>query len=198
VNETQQQPTDPARGDEAHATIDPHAPPAFVSFTEVLGYLRTLPGPCLPPVGAGAFDVLYASVREVVVWYAPARDGQTAREVAIPCAPLDAAWGALRDAGAVAEAALCELAGGAAGGRWLLVVLAQLPLAQVHADADGAYTLLWPATHLSSSALTADMGAVPADIAATHPADMDATAPPALVAQRATLSASQRAEADAG
>ena len=151
VSDLQHQPTDEAQTDDAQsdgardASVAPSAAPAFLAFDDVLRYLRALSGPCAPPVGAGAFDVLYASAREGVVWYAPAREGQAPREVAIPCAPLDAAWGALRDTRAVAEATLCELAGGAAGGRWLLVVLAQLPLAQVRADADGAYTLAWAA-----------------------------------------------------
>ncbi len=144
MNDTHDQPADPpdeARADAFNQTSAPPCP--VVAFADFLRYLRTLTGPCIPPIGAGEFDVLYASQREVVVWYAPAREGQTAREVAIPCAPLVAAWGALRDERAVAEARLCALAGGAAGGRWLLVLLAQLPTAQVQADADGVYTLVW-------------------------------------------------------
>jgi len=163
VSETHHQPTDEAHEHLSSAAATPVAPHIFMAFEDILRYLRGLPGPCVPPTGAGAFDVLYASAREVVVWYAPARDreGQAAREVAIPCAPLDAAWGALRDGRAVAEATLCQFAGGAAGGRWLLVILAQLPQAQVRADADGAYTLAWAPTHASDTAQDAAQGAAP-------------------------------------
>lgn len=151
MSDTHHQPTDEAQEGVSSAATTV-ASYTIVTFADVLRYLRGLSGPCVPPIGAGAFDVLYASAREVVVWYAPAREGQAPREVAIPCAPLDAAWGALRDAQAVAEASLCELAGGAAGGRWLLVVLAQLPMTQVRADADGAYTLAWSATSSTDAA----------------------------------------------
>ncbi|HLY32055.1 MAG TPA: hypothetical protein VKQ36_13575, partial [Ktedonobacterales bacterium] len=105
-------------------------------------YLRTHVGPCEPPVGVGAFDILYASAREVVVWYSPSREGQQAREVAIPCEPLRAAWEALLTGEPLSEGILCELAGGVAGGRWLLVTLAQLPHVQTLADADGALSLV--------------------------------------------------------
>ena len=161
MSDTHHQPTDEARNDVSIAADTPAAPHALLAFDDILRYLRGLPGPCVPPIGAGAFDVLYASPREVVVWYAPAREGQAAREVAIPCAPLDAAWGALRDGRAVAEATLCEFAGGAAGGRWLLVILAQLPQAQVRADADGAYTLAWAPTHAADTTEDANQDEAP-------------------------------------
>src|SRR5215472_2097530 len=93
----------------------------------LLARLRTLAAPCEPPIGVGAFDVLYASAREVVVWYSPARAEHHAGEVAIPTARLAAAWAALTAGGALDEAELERLGGGAAGGRWLLAILAQLP-----------------------------------------------------------------------
>lgn len=133
-----------AAGRRGDATPDPGP---CVAFADVLRFLRGMPGPCAPPVGVGDFDVLYASPREVVVWYAPAREGQSAREVAIPCQPLEAAWGALRDSQTLDEPTLCQFAGGVAGGRWLLVILAQLPQAQAHVTDDGALTLVWGPEH---------------------------------------------------
>ncbi len=100
-------------------------------------------GPCKPPVGAGSFEILYANTHEVVVWYAPMREGQQAREVAIPCALLLAAWETLMKGEPLTEATLCTLAGGAAGGRWLLVTLAQLPQVSLLADDEGALSLVW-------------------------------------------------------
>ncbi|HEY7094421.1 MAG TPA: hypothetical protein VH393_14645 [Ktedonobacterales bacterium] len=93
----------------------------------VLRALRTLERTCEPPVGVGAFDVLYASAVEVVVWYSPARPEHHPGEVAIPTAWLAAAWTMLIGGARLEEAALEELGQGSAGGRWLLAVLAQIP-----------------------------------------------------------------------
>jgi hypothetical protein len=89
--------------------------------------LRLLEQTCEPPIGVGAFDVLYASAVEVVVWYAPARPEHHPGEVAIPTAWLAAAWAALVGGARLEEAALEQLGQGMAGGRWLLAVLAQIP-----------------------------------------------------------------------
>jgi hypothetical protein len=105
----------------------PEGPAHDAAFADLLRALRTLPGPCAPPVGAGAFDILYASEREVVVWYQSARDGVEQREVTIPGALLRAAWALTLQGAPVEEAALRALATGAAGGRWLLALLAQVP-----------------------------------------------------------------------
>lgn len=119
------------------------------AFAELLGSLRVVPGPCAPPVGEGAFDILYASAREIVVWYIPAKDGVEQREVAIPARLARVAWETLRRGEPVDEAALRELAAGAAGGRWLLALFAQLPAVEVRAAAApdgadaGAVTLRW-------------------------------------------------------
>jgi hypothetical protein len=94
---------------------------------ELLRALRLLERTCEPPVGVGAFDVLYASAVEVVVWYSPARPEHHSGEVAIPTAWLAAAWTALVGGARLEEPALKELGQGAAGGRWLLALLAQLP-----------------------------------------------------------------------
>ncbi|HEY7780268.1 MAG TPA: hypothetical protein VIC85_08665 [Ktedonobacterales bacterium] len=109
-------------------------------FGEVLVWLRERPHPCAPPIGVGAFDVLYASAREIVVWYSPARDGHRAGEVTIPSARLAAAWDALQSGTHLDEAALTQLGAGIAGGRWLLAVLAQLPGVHVQSD---PLTLTW-------------------------------------------------------
>jgi hypothetical protein len=100
-------------------------PPA--DFAAVLRYLRALAEPCEPPVGVGAFDVLCASERHILVWYSPAREGHEAREYAIPTPALAAAWSALRAGEPLTEPALAALGGSAAVGRWLLALLAQLP-----------------------------------------------------------------------
>lgn len=100
---------------------------AASDFEAVLRHLRRLDSSCEPPIGVGSFDVLYASEREVVVWYSPARETHRAGEVAISCAWLAAAWAALAAGEALDEAALEAICGGTAGGRWLLAVLAQLP-----------------------------------------------------------------------
>ena len=94
---------------------------------DLLRCLRALEGPCEPPIGVGAFDILYASAVEVVVWYSPARPEHYPGEVAIPTAWLAAAWALLVGGARLEETALAELGRGAAGGRWLLAVLAQLP-----------------------------------------------------------------------
>jgi hypothetical protein len=94
---------------------------------ELLRALRLLERTCEPPIGVGAFEVLYASAVEVVVWYSPARPEHRSGEVAIPTAWLAAAWGALLGGARLEEAALEEMGQGVAGGRWLLAVLAQIP-----------------------------------------------------------------------
>jgi hypothetical protein len=103
-------------------------------FEHVLAWLRGLAWPCAPPIGVGEFEVLYASDAEVVVWYSPAREGHRAGEIAIPCARLVAAWQRLTAGDALDEAALADLGAGAAGGRWLLALLAQLPGARVQPE----------------------------------------------------------------
>lgn len=97
------------------------------SFDAVLRHLRALAAPCEPPVGVGSFLLLYASEREVVVWYCPVREEHVEREVAIPCAPLLAAWAALKTGERLDEPTLVEIGGNHAMGRWLLALLAQLP-----------------------------------------------------------------------
>ena len=107
----------------------------------LLRTLRALPGPCAPPVGEGAFDILYASAREIVVWFVSAKEGASQREVAIPTRLARDAWEIIRRGEPVDEAALRALADGAAGGRWLLALFAQLPGVEVRntsANADGA------------------------------------------------------------
>lgn len=137
--------------DEPHGTGEPDgtggapnggAHPALQSaaFVAVLQHLRGLALPCFPPVGVGSFDVLYASDREVVVWYSPAREEHRAGEVAIPCARLAAAWSALTLGEPLDEAALERCGEGVAGGRWLLALLAQLPGVRVQPD---PLTLAW-------------------------------------------------------
>jgi hypothetical protein len=93
----------------------------------ILRCLRALERTCEPPIGVGAFDVLYASAVEVVVWYSPARPEHRSGEVAIPTAWLAAAWAALVGGARLEEATLEEFGQGSAGGRWLLAVLAQIP-----------------------------------------------------------------------
>lgn len=97
----------------------------------LLGFLRGLAGSCEPPVGVGSFVVLYASEREVVVWYSPVREEHREGEVAIPCRWVGAAWGALVAGQVLDEAALEALGEGPAGGRWLLALLAQAPGVEV-------------------------------------------------------------------
>jgi hypothetical protein len=93
----------------------------------ILRSLRALERTCEPPIGVGAFDVLYASAVEVVVWYSPTRPEHRSGEVAIPTARLAAAWIALVGGARLEEPALEELGQGVAGGRWLLALLAQIP-----------------------------------------------------------------------
>lgn len=106
-------------------------------FVALLRSLRTLPGPCAPPVGEGAFDILYASAREIVVWFTSAKDGVGQKEVAIPTRLACAAWELLLRGEPVDEAALRAIAAGLAGGRWLLALLAQLPTVEVRSAAAG-------------------------------------------------------------
>ena len=103
-------------------------------FESVLRFLRTLAEPCAPPTGAGGFDVLYASAREVVVWYSPARDGQSPREIAIPAETLAAAWGTLCAGALLDEVALADFGLGPAGIQWVLALLAQIPGVQVRQE----------------------------------------------------------------
>lgn len=111
-----------ARNADAHADQPP-------DFAALLAQLRTVEPPCLSPTGAGSFDILYASEREIAVWYSPPREGQEAHELIIPGAMLLAAWQAFtqatQQARALDERELCALAGGAFGGRWLAALLAQ-------------------------------------------------------------------------
>jgi hypothetical protein len=113
--------------DDAEGNAAPPDAEFDTAFAALLRALRALPGPCAPPVGVGTFDILYASEREVVVWYAPARDGVEQREVAIPCALLRSAWSLALRGTPVDEAALRALAPGRAGAHWLLALLAQVP-----------------------------------------------------------------------
>jgi hypothetical protein len=112
------------------------------AFAGLLRALRALPGPCAPPVGAGAFDILFACEREVVVWYAPARDGRedtVQREVSIPGGLVRAAWALTLRGEPVDEAALRALAASAGRGRWLLALLAQVPGVETrHAESPDA------------------------------------------------------------
>jgi hypothetical protein len=103
-------------------------------FESVLRFLRTLAEPCAPPTGAGGFDVLYASAREVVVWYSPARDGQSPREIAIPAETLAAAWSTLCAGALLDEIALADFGLGPAGIQWVLALLAQIPGVQVRQE----------------------------------------------------------------
>jgi hypothetical protein len=105
-----------------------------VEFESVLRYLRTLAEPCAPPTGSGGFDVLYASPLEVVVWYTPARDGQAAREIAIPAELLSTAWGMLCAGGLLDEVTLSSYGLGPAGIQWVLALLAQIPGVQVRQE----------------------------------------------------------------
>lgn len=120
---------------------DPYDPPEWPSaLQDVLAYLRRLASSCEPPVGVGAFDVLYANAHEVVVWYSPVRPEQRCGEVVIQTAWLAAAWSALADGGQLDEPALNEIGAGRWGGRWLLALLAQLPGVRVH---DDPLSLVW-------------------------------------------------------
>jgi hypothetical protein len=100
----------------------------------VLRYLRALANTCEPPIGVGSFDVLYASQREIVVWYSPARDDHHEGEVSIPTIWLATAWTSLVAGSALDEETLCRIGSGLAGGRWLLALLAQLPGVRVREE----------------------------------------------------------------
>lgn len=117
-------------------------------FESILRYLRTLAEPCAPPKGAGGFDVLYASAYEVVVWYSPARDDQTAREIAIPAEVLAAAWQALCAGALLDETALLALGLGSAGAHWVIALLAQIPGVQVRQE---PLALAWALLAVTSS-----------------------------------------------
>jgi hypothetical protein len=135
------------------------------AFAALLRMLRALPGPCAPPIGEGAFDILYASAREIVVWFVSAKDGIEQKEVAIPARLAQRAWKIMRRGEPVDEAKLRAIAAGASGGRWLLALFAQLPTVEVRSasasddtsdvgDASHAVTLVWRgdpgAAHASS------------------------------------------------
>lgn len=130
-------------------------------FDGVLRFLRALATSCEPPVGVGTFDVLYASTKEVVVWYSPARQEHTPGEVTIPCARLAAAWAALAAGGVLDEPTLERVGGGASGGRWLLAVLALLPSVCVR---ENPLTLVWvpeAAPDVSTAPVTAVVTVAP-------------------------------------
>jgi hypothetical protein len=109
-------------------------PARIEDFAGVLRHLRGLGAPCEPPIGVGSFLLLYASEREVVVWYSPAREQHREGEVAIPSARIAAAWQALTSGAILDERALEDYGQGPAGGRWLLALLAQIPGVAVRAD----------------------------------------------------------------
>lgn len=114
------------------------------TFGALLRSLRAVPGPCAPPIGEGAFDILYASAREIVVWFVSAKDGVEQREVAIPARLARLAWEVIRRGEPVDEATLRTVAAGAYGGRWLLALFAQLPSVETRSDPESdAVTLLW-------------------------------------------------------
>lgn len=132
----------------ASAADDPTDDAADVTFAALLAALRALPGPCAPPIGEGAFDILYASAREIVVWFVSAKDGAAQREVAIPARLAREAWALIRQGAPVDEAMLRAIAAGAAGGRWLLALFAQLPGVEVREaeqveQAEQGVTLCW-------------------------------------------------------
>ena len=94
----------------------------------VLCYLRGLGDPCLPPIGAGSFLLLYANIVEVVVWFDPAREhGRSPGEVAIPSSLLCSAWTSLVSGETLDLLALARIAGGPAGAHWLLALLSLVP-----------------------------------------------------------------------
>ena len=119
------------------------------ALATLLRSLRAIPGPCAPPIGEGAFDILYASAREIVVWFVSAKDGVEQKEVAIPTRLAREAWEVIQRGEPVDAAALRAIAAGASGGSWLLALFAQLPSVEVRSivsGADGAsetITLIW-------------------------------------------------------
>lgn len=129
---------------------DTAASPISPEFDSVLRYLRTLAEPCAPPMGVGGFDVLYASAREVVVWYSPARDDRTAGEVAIPVWALSAAWQSLCAGAPLDDGALAGLGLQAWSRQWVMALLAQVPGVQVRQEPLALMWTLSPATPPSS------------------------------------------------
>lgn len=106
--------------------ISSYASPAFEK--SVLAYLRSLADPCKPPLGAGAFSLLYASRVEIVVWFDPAHElERTPGEVLIPSAKLASAWSDLVVGKTLDLPALGRIAGGTSGAYWLLALLSLLP-----------------------------------------------------------------------
>jgi hypothetical protein len=106
--------------------ISSYASPAFEK--SVLAYLRGLADPCKPPLGAGAFSLLYASQVEIVVWFDPAHElERTPGEVLIPSAKLASAWSDLVAGKTLDLPALARIAGGTSGAYWLLALLSLLP-----------------------------------------------------------------------
>ncbi len=146
--------------DEPTSAGDADTTPDDGAFTALLCALRALPGPCAPPIGEGAFDILYASAQEIVVWFVSAKDGVEQHEVAIPAWLARRAWGVMLRGEPVDEAALRAIASGPAGGRWLLALFAQLPTVEVRSapassdasDASQAITLLWRGERRSGKA----------------------------------------------
>lgn len=126
------------------------------AFADLLRSLRAVPGPCAPPVGEGAFDILFANAREIVVWYAPAKDGVEQREVSIPARLARVAWGMLLRGEPVDTAAFQAVGTGASGVAWLFALFAQLPTVEVRgADAmadEQPLTLRWRGADDSQSA----------------------------------------------
>lgn len=119
------------------------------TLAAMLRSLRAVPGPCAPPIGEGVFDILYASAREIVVWFASAKDGVGQKEVAIPTRLAREAWEIILRGEPVDAAALRAIAAGASGGSWLLALFAQLPSIEVRSvvsDDEGqseTVTLIW-------------------------------------------------------
>ena len=114
------------------------------SIADLLASLRGIAGPCEPPIGVGAFDVLYVNAREVVVWYSPVRPEHQPGEVTIPMAWVAAAWEALTGGEALDEASLTALCEGRAGGaRWVQALLAQAPGVVVPELTEGPLVLTW-------------------------------------------------------
>jgi hypothetical protein len=111
---------------EEQTWISSYVSPAFEK--SVLSYLRGLADPCKPPLGAGAFLLLYASRVEIVVWFDPAHEVErTPGEVLIPSAKLASAWSDLVAGKTLDLPALGRIAGGTSGAYWLLALLALLP-----------------------------------------------------------------------
>ena len=143
-------PDEPAASSRARRASDdipdvaPDVSPADASdkldaaIADLLRNLRAVPGPCAPPVGEGAFDILFANAREIVVWYAPAKDGVEQREVSIPTHLARVAWSVVLRGEPVDAAAFQAVGTGASGGAWLFALFAQLPTVEVHGVDDVA------------------------------------------------------------